>query len=137
MLAMIRHLDHWATAAQLKHCTTSTDLTYNGPSTRWFFSGTRPQTRLRVRDHDSQMLNFTRNSRSQDPDLANNSRFGDEFPDLVTKAKTLMVYEQMSRSGGQSEATPPVFKSPTKPVTHLSTYCSRDKGLSLPCPVRE
>ncbi|GFU54445.1 uncharacterized protein TNCV_2980391 [Trichonephila clavipes] len=29
----------------------------------------------------------------------------------------------MSRSGGQSEARPPVFKSPSKLGTHLSTLC--------------
>ncbi|GFV96173.1 hypothetical protein TNCV_1871331 [Trichonephila clavipes] len=29
----------------------------------------------------------------------------------------------MSRSGGQSEVKPPVFKSPSKLSTHLSTYC--------------
>ncbi|GFX50041.1 hypothetical protein TNCV_2375301 [Trichonephila clavipes] len=33
----------------------------------------------------------------------------------------------MSRSGGQSEARPPVFKSPSKLGTHLSTHCSRDE----------
>ncbi|GFX85204.1 hypothetical protein TNCV_1647511 [Trichonephila clavipes] len=31
------------------------------------------------------------------------------------------VREQMSRSGGQSEERPPVFKSPGKLSTHLST----------------
>ncbi|GFW93125.1 hypothetical protein TNCV_3888661 [Trichonephila clavipes] len=30
----------------------------------------------------------------------------------------------MSRSGGNSEARPPVFKSPNKLGTHLSTHCS-------------
>ncbi|GFW71596.1 hypothetical protein TNCV_2548101 [Trichonephila clavipes] len=40
----------------------------------------------------------------------------------------------MPRSGGQSEARPPVFKSPSKPGTHLLTHCSRDERLSRPCP---
>ncbi|GFW42350.1 uncharacterized protein TNCV_239471 [Trichonephila clavipes] len=47
------------------------------------------------------------------------------------------VHKHMSRSGGQSEAKPPVFKSPSKLGTHLSTYCSRDERLSRPCPARE
>ncbi|GFV25673.1 hypothetical protein TNCV_3851571 [Trichonephila clavipes] len=34
----------------------------------------------------------------------------------------------MSRSGGQSEARPPVFKSPRKLGTHLSTHCRRDES---------
>ncbi|GFU59723.1 hypothetical protein TNCV_3186791 [Trichonephila clavipes] len=38
----------------------------------------------------------------------------------------------MSRSSGQSEARPPVFKSPTKLGIHLSTHCSRDERLSRP-----
>ncbi|GFT22464.1 hypothetical protein TNCV_3274291 [Trichonephila clavipes] len=42
----------------------------------------------------------------------------------------------MSRSDGQSEAEPPVFKSPSKLGTHLSTHCSRDKRLGPPCPAR-
>ncbi|GFU63637.1 hypothetical protein TNCV_4588421 [Trichonephila clavipes] len=40
----------------------------------------------------------------------------------------------MCRSGGQSEARPPVFKSPSKLGTHLSTHCSRDERLIQPCP---
>ncbi|GFV78580.1 hypothetical protein TNCV_1888861 [Trichonephila clavipes] len=43
----------------------------------------------------------------------------------------------MSRSGGHSEARPPVFKSPSKLGTHLSTHCSRDEMLSRSCPARE
>ncbi|GFV44710.1 hypothetical protein TNCV_212631 [Trichonephila clavipes] len=43
----------------------------------------------------------------------------------------------MPRSGGQSEARSPVFKSPSKPGTHLSTHCSRDESLSQPCPARD
>ncbi|GFX03415.1 hypothetical protein TNCV_4634271 [Trichonephila clavipes] len=42
----------------------------------------------------------------------------------------------MSRSGGQSEVRHPVFKSPNKLGTHLSTHCSRDERLSRPCPAR-
>ncbi|GFV77520.1 hypothetical protein TNCV_1070491 [Trichonephila clavipes] len=38
---------------------------------------------------------------------------------------------------GQSEAKPPVFKSPSKLGTHLSTHCNRDERLSRPCPARE
>ncbi|GFW33062.1 hypothetical protein TNCV_2109921 [Trichonephila clavipes] len=34
------------------------------------------------------------------------------------------VHEQISRSGGQSEARPPVLKSSSKPGTHLSTHCT-------------
>ncbi|GFV24516.1 hypothetical protein TNCV_814001 [Trichonephila clavipes] len=40
------------------------------------------------------------------------------------------MHEQMSRSGGQSEARPPVFKSPSKLSTHLSIHCSRDESSS-------
>ncbi|GFU78672.1 hypothetical protein TNCV_2302831 [Trichonephila clavipes] len=47
------------------------------------------------------------------------------------------VHEQVSRSGGQSEARPPVIKFPSKLGTHLSTYCSRKERLSRPCPARE
>ncbi|GFX18232.1 hypothetical protein TNCV_4305341 [Trichonephila clavipes] len=43
----------------------------------------------------------------------------------------------MSRSDGQSEVRPPVFKSPSKLGTHLSTHCSKDERLSRPCPARE
>ncbi|GFV22203.1 hypothetical protein TNCV_2674451 [Trichonephila clavipes] len=39
--------------------------------------------------------------------------------------------------GGQSEAKPPVFNSPRKLGTHLSTHRSRVEGLSRPCPARE
>ncbi|GFY36389.1 putative LOC100569746 [Trichonephila clavipes] len=35
----------------------------------------------------------------------------------------------MTRSGAQSEARPPVFKSTSQLGTHLSTHCSRDEGL--------
>ncbi|GFV69604.1 uncharacterized protein TNCV_4507191 [Trichonephila clavipes] len=46
------------------------------------------------------------------------------------------VHEQMSRSGGPSEARSPVFKPPSKLGTHLSTHCSRDEKaeLTLPSP---
>ncbi|GFW35394.1 uncharacterized protein TNCV_2611931 [Trichonephila clavipes] len=40
------------------------------------------------------------------------------------------LHEQMSRSGGQSDARPPVFKSPSKLDTHLPTHYSRDERLS-------
>ncbi|GFU05440.1 uncharacterized protein TNCV_3290881 [Trichonephila clavipes] len=40
------------------------------------------------------------------------------------------VHEQMFRSGVQSEARPPVFKSTSKVGTHLSTHCSRDERVS-------
>ncbi|GFX38145.1 hypothetical protein TNCV_3837441 [Trichonephila clavipes] len=43
----------------------------------------------------------------------------------------------MSRSGGQSEARPPVFKSSSKLGTHLLTHCSRDERHSQPYPARE
>ncbi|GFX80710.1 hypothetical protein TNCV_758171 [Trichonephila clavipes] len=43
----------------------------------------------------------------------------------------------MSQSGGQSEARPPVFKSPSKLGTHLSTHCIMDERLSQSCPARE
>ncbi|GFV32337.1 hypothetical protein TNCV_1676231 [Trichonephila clavipes] len=46
----------------------------------------------------------------------------------------LNVHEQMSQSGGQSEARIPVFKSPNKFGIHLSTDCDRDERLSRPCP---
>ncbi|GFW88757.1 uncharacterized protein TNCV_4972501 [Trichonephila clavipes] len=42
----------------------------------------------------------------------------------------------MSRSGGQSEARPPMFKSPSKLGTHLSTHCNGDESLSRSCPAR-
>ncbi|GFX42606.1 uncharacterized protein TNCV_261411 [Trichonephila clavipes] len=44
------------------------------------------------------------------------------------------VHEQMSRSGGQSDERPPVFKSPRKLGTHLLTTCSRDERYSGFCP---
>ncbi|GFW96686.1 uncharacterized protein TNCV_2847421 [Trichonephila clavipes] len=47
------------------------------------------------------------------------------------------MHEQMSGSGGQSEARPPLFKSSSKLGTHLSTHCIRDQRLSRPCPARE
>ncbi|GFW98676.1 hypothetical protein TNCV_2758551 [Trichonephila clavipes] len=37
----------------------------------------------------------------------------------------------MPRSGGQSEVRPPVFNSPSKFGTHLSTHC-RAQDISLP-----
>ncbi|GFX66241.1 uncharacterized protein TNCV_342151 [Trichonephila clavipes] len=43
----------------------------------------------------------------------------------------------MSRSGGQSEVRPPVFKSPSKLGTHLSSHCNRDERLTRPCSARE
>ncbi|GFW45668.1 hypothetical protein TNCV_3246051 [Trichonephila clavipes] len=43
------------------------------------------------------------------------------------------MHEQMSRSGGQSEARPPVLKSPSKLSTHLSIRSSRDERLIRPC----
>ncbi|GFT47158.1 uncharacterized protein TNCV_3748001 [Trichonephila clavipes] len=53
-----------------------------------------------------------------------------------TKRLTMMITvstnvskEQMSRSVGQSEARPPMFKLPSKFGTHLSTHCSRDERL--------
>ncbi|GFW98993.1 hypothetical protein TNCV_1782121 [Trichonephila clavipes] len=42
------------------------------------------------------------------------------------------VHEQMSQSGGQSEARPPVFKSPSKLSTHLSTHCRSQEVLRRP-----
>ncbi|GFW17746.1 uncharacterized protein TNCV_2653031 [Trichonephila clavipes] len=47
------------------------------------------------------------------------------------------VHEQMSQSGGQSEARPPVFKSPSKLGFLLSTHCSREERLCPPCPAQE
>ncbi|GFW94096.1 hypothetical protein TNCV_1713451 [Trichonephila clavipes] len=38
----------------------------------------------------------------------------------------------MSRLGGQSEARPPVFKSPSKLGTHLLTHCCEGERLSRP-----
>ncbi|GFW30983.1 hypothetical protein TNCV_2940831 [Trichonephila clavipes] len=42
----------------------------------------------------------------------------------------------MSRSGSQSEAIPPVFKSPSKLCIHLSTHWCMDERLSRSCPSR-
>ncbi|GFY06677.1 hypothetical protein TNCV_3525331 [Trichonephila clavipes] len=42
----------------------------------------------------------------------------------------------LNRTGGQSEERPPVFKSPSKLGTHLSTHCSRDERLNRPCLAR-
>ncbi|GFY27165.1 hypothetical protein TNCV_2067861 [Trichonephila clavipes] len=36
----------------------------------------------------------------------------------------------MPRSGGQSEARPPVFKSPNKLGTHLSTHCTDNSNIN-------
>ncbi|GFS94108.1 uncharacterized protein TNCV_3785931 [Trichonephila clavipes] len=58
-------------------------------------------------------------------------------PSHHTRPLGAEVHEQMSRSGGQSEARLPVFKSPSKPGTHLSIHCSRDERLSRPFPIRE
>ncbi|GFT55805.1 hypothetical protein TNCV_4521971 [Trichonephila clavipes] len=44
-----------------------------------------------------------------------------------------LVHEQMSRLGGLSEERPPVFKTPSKLGTHLSTHCSGDERQSRPC----
>ncbi|GFX47073.1 uvrD_C_2 domain-containing protein [Trichonephila clavipes] len=38
----------------------------------------------------------------------------------------------MSQLGGQSEARPPVFKSPSKLGTHLLTHCCEGERLSRP-----
>ncbi|GFU53797.1 hypothetical protein TNCV_4254171 [Trichonephila clavipes] len=46
------------------------------------------------------------------------------------------VHEQMCRTGGQSEARSPVFKSPIRLGTHLPTHCSRDERLSRRFPAR-
>ncbi|GFW15458.1 hypothetical protein TNCV_4655981 [Trichonephila clavipes] len=54
-----------------------------------------------------------------------------------TQWRKAEVYEQMYRSGGQSEVKPQVFKSPNKLGTHLSTHCSREERLGRPCPARE
>ncbi|GFW92974.1 hypothetical protein TNCV_3759621 [Trichonephila clavipes] len=43
-----------------------------------------------------------------------------------------LVHEQMSRLGGLSEERPPVFKTPSKLGTHLSTHCSGDERQSRP-----
>ncbi|GFV63262.1 uncharacterized protein TNCV_1732021 [Trichonephila clavipes] len=58
-------------------------------------------------------------------------------PSQYTGPLGAKMHEQMSRSGGQSEARPPVFKSPSKLGTHLSTHCSRDERLCRPCLARE
>ncbi|GFY16191.1 hypothetical protein TNCV_2348361 [Trichonephila clavipes] len=43
------------------------------------------------------------------------------------------MHEQMSRLGGQFEARPPVFKTPSKLSTQLSINCSRDESLRESC----
>ncbi|GFX05185.1 uncharacterized protein TNCV_1958411 [Trichonephila clavipes] len=58
-------------------------------------------------------------------------------PSQYTSPLGAEVQEQMSRSGGQSEARLPVLKSPSKLGTHLSTHCSKDGRLSRSCPARE
>ncbi|GFY05124.1 uncharacterized protein TNCV_3269961 [Trichonephila clavipes] len=51
-------------------------------------------------------------------------------PRSESSEKTLAeVYEQTSRSVGQSEVRPPVFKSSNKHGTHLWTHCSRDEAI--------
>ncbi|GFW99707.1 hypothetical protein TNCV_3419381 [Trichonephila clavipes] len=56
-----------------------------------------------------------------------------QYSNSVTQQPTR---EQMSQLGGQSEARPPVFKSPSKFGTPLSTHCRRDERPSRPCPAR-
>ncbi|GFV77044.1 uncharacterized protein TNCV_691121 [Trichonephila clavipes] len=51
-------------------------------------------------------------------------------PSQYTRPLGAEVHAQMSRSGGQSEATPLVLKSPSKLGIHLSTHCRRDERLS-------
>ncbi|GFW81270.1 hypothetical protein TNCV_376181 [Trichonephila clavipes] len=41
------------------------------------------------------------------------------------------VHEQLSRSGGESEAILTVFNSPSKLGTHLSTHCRRSRKISI------
>ncbi|GFU67818.1 hypothetical protein TNCV_4528871 [Trichonephila clavipes] len=58
------------------------------------------------------------------------------------EAQCPVVIEVIRRGGcklrcGQSEARLPVFKSPSKPGTHLSTHCSTDERLSRHCPAQE
>ncbi|GFW60158.1 uncharacterized protein TNCV_1842411 [Trichonephila clavipes] len=53
-------------------------------------------------------------------------------PYQYTRPLGAEVHEQIPRSGGQSEARPPVFKSPSKLGTHLSIHCSRDERLNRP-----
>ncbi|GFW11758.1 hypothetical protein TNCV_1083041 [Trichonephila clavipes] len=48
-------------------------------------------------------------------------------PSQYTRKLGAEVHEQMSRSGGKSEARDP----------HLSTHCSRNERLSRPCPARK
>ncbi|GFW61325.1 hypothetical protein TNCV_4136431 [Trichonephila clavipes] len=55
----------------------------------------------------------------------------------LTRPLGAKMHEQMSRSDGQSEERPLVFKSSSKLGTHLSTQCSRDERLSQPCSARE
>ncbi|GFU75817.1 uncharacterized protein TNCV_1652771 [Trichonephila clavipes] len=58
-------------------------------------------------------------------------------PSQNTLLLDVEVHEQMSQSGGQSEARLPVFKFPSKLGTHLSAHYSRDERLCRPCPARE
>ncbi|GFW99217.1 hypothetical protein TNCV_3009851 [Trichonephila clavipes] len=46
------------------------------------------------------------------------------------------MHEQMFQSCVQSEARPPVFKSPRELCNHLSTHYSRDERLTRPFPAR-
>ncbi|GFW75296.1 uncharacterized protein TNCV_4189511 [Trichonephila clavipes] len=59
------------------------------------------------------------------------------YPSLYTRPLGSEMLEQMPRSGGHSEERTPVFKSPSKLGTHLSTHCSRDERLSGPRPPQE
>ncbi|GFV34408.1 transposable element Tc3 transposase [Trichonephila clavipes] len=59
----------------------------------------------------------------------------EEWDKLPQQLLDNVVQSMVSRSGGQSEAKPPVFKSPSKLGTHLSTRCSTDERQSRPGPV--
>ncbi|GFU98778.1 mariner Mos1 transposase [Trichonephila clavipes] len=52
-------------------------------------------------------------------------------PSQYARSLSAEVHEQISRSGGQSEARPPVFKSLSKLGTHLLSHCRKDEGLQL------
>ncbi|GFT25314.1 uncharacterized protein TNCV_181591 [Trichonephila clavipes] len=52
-------------------------------------------------------------------------------PTHYTRPLGAKVHEHMSRSGGQSEVRLPVFKSPRKLGTLLSTHYSRDERTEL------